>query len=187
MTSIPGATNVVLTGRGAGPKLDALARSTKNGTPFAPAGRGSCCWRRKAWRRRGGIGREVGCTTGHGPRSGGCASPSSGWAGLDETGKPGQRSQIQTAETAKTHPWAVLDSPVPDGYARWTGPLIAARPWRCGRAICLALSSSALRTSISRPRKSWCESNDPRFCGESRRDRRALSRSAGKRACSCGR
>ena len=30
------------------------------------------------------------------------------------------------ARTVKGTPCPVLDSPVPDGYARWTGPLIAA-------------------------------------------------------------
>jgi transposase len=68
------------------------------------------------------IGREVGCTTG----------TASKWreryaekrlAGLDETGERGADPKY-TAEADKRI-LSVLDGPVPDGYARWTGPLIA--------------------------------------------------------------
>ena len=54
---------------------------------------------------------------------------------------------------------ALLEQPPPDGYARWTGPLLAATlgdvdvqyVWRLLRAQKLDLAG----------RKSWCESNDP--------------------------
>jgi hypothetical protein len=58
----------------------------------------------------------------------------------------------------------VLDRPVPAGYGRWTGPLIAAElgdvdvqyVWRFLRAQKIDLAA----------RKSWCESNDPDFAAK---------------------
>jgi transposase len=55
----------------------------------------------------------------------------------------------------------VLDKPRPDGYGRWSGPLIATElgdvdvqyVWRFLRAQKIDLAA----------RKSWCESNDPEF------------------------
>ena len=80
-------------------------------------------------------------------------------AGLDETGNRGAEPKY-TAETDKRI-LAVLDGPVPAGYARWTGPLIAAAlgdvdvqyVWRFLRAPKIDLLA----------RKSWGESNDPDF------------------------
>jgi hypothetical protein len=73
------------------------------------------------------------------------------------------RSAAYTKYTAETDKriLAVLDGPVPAGYVRWTGPLIAAAlgdvdvqyVWRFLRAHKIDLSA----------RKSWCESNDPDF------------------------
>ena len=94
------------------------------------------------------IGREVGCTTG----------TASKWrvryaanrrAGLDETGHRGAEPKY-TAETDKRI-LAVLDGPVPAGYARWTGPLIAAAlcdvdvqyVWRFLRAHKIDLSAAS--------------------------------------------
>jgi hypothetical protein len=59
---------------------------------------------------------------------------------------------------------AVLDRPVPAGYGRWTGPLIAAElgdvdvqyVWRFLRAQKIDLAA----------RKSRCESNDPAFAAK---------------------
>ena len=56
---------------------------------------------------------------------------------------------------------ALLDQPPPEGYARWTGPLLAAAlcdvdvqyVWRFLREHRIDLAA----------RKSWCESNDPAF------------------------
>ena len=107
------------------------------------------------------IGREVGCTIG----------TASKWrvryaanrrAGLDETGNRGAEPKY-TAETDKRI-LAVLDGPVPAGYARWTGLLIAAAlgdvdvqfVWRFLRAHKIDLLA----------RKSWCESNDPDFAAK---------------------
>ena len=85
--------------------------------------------------------------------------PKSGLAGLDETGDRGAEPKY-TAETGKRI-LALLDQPPPEGYARWTGPLLAAAlgdvdvqyVWRFLRAQKIDLAG----------RKSWCESNDPEF------------------------
>ena len=107
------------------------------------------------------IGRVVGCTTG----------TASKWrvryaavrfAGLSETGNRGAEPKY-TAQTGKRI-LAVLDTAVPAGYARWTGPLIAARlgdvdvqhVWRFLREQKIDLAG----------RKSWCESNDPAFAAK---------------------
>jgi transposase len=107
------------------------------------------------------IGRAVGCTTG----------TASKWrvryaekrlAGLNETGNRGAEPKY-TAETNKRI-LALLDQPSPEGYARWTGPLVAAALgdvdvqyiWRFLRAQKIALAG----------RKSWCESNDPKFAAK---------------------
>src|SRR4029434_4788320 len=58
----------------------------------------------------------------------------------------------------------LLDEPPPNGYARWTGPLLAEalgdvheqQVWRFLRAQKIDLSG----------RKSWCESNDPEFAAK---------------------
>ena len=73
---------------------------------------------------------------------------------------------------------ALLDKPPPEGYARWTGPLLAKAlgdvdvqyVWRFLREHNIDLAA----------RKSWCESNDPEFAAESRRCGRPLCRSAGQ-------
>ena len=82
-----------------------------------------------------------------------------GLAGLAERPRPGPPAKYD-AETAK-RVLAVLDRPAPAGFARWTGPLIAAalgdvhtqHVWRVLRAQKLDLAAS----------KSWCESTDPEF------------------------
>lgn len=59
---------------------------------------------------------------------------------------------------------ALLDEPPPNGYAHWTGPLLAEalgdvheqQVWRFLRAQKIDLSG----------RKSWCESNDPEFAAK---------------------
>jgi hypothetical protein len=104
----------------------------------------------KAWRAR--RRRSTGC----GSARGSCC-----WrrAGLDETGERGAEPKY-TAETGKRI-LALLDRPPPKGYARWTGPLLEAAPgdvdiqyiWRFLRAQKIGLAG----------RKSWCESNDPKF------------------------
>ena len=107
------------------------------------------------------IGRAVGCTTG----------TASKWrvryaekrfGGLDETGDRGAEPKY-TAETGKRI-LALLDQPKPKGFARWSGPLLAAAlgdvdvqyVWRFLRAQKIDLAG----------RKSWCESNDPKFAAK---------------------
>ena len=80
-------------------------------------------------------------------------------AGLDETGERGAEPKYTTATNKRI--LALLDQTPPEGYARWTGPLLAATlddvdvqyVWRFLRAQKIDLAG----------RKSWCESNDPAF------------------------
>lgn len=82
-----------------------------------------------------------------------------GLAGLAGKPLPGARPKYD-AQTGKRI-LAVLDRPPPPGFARWTGPLIAAelgdvhaqQVWRFLRAQKIDLVA----------RKSWCESKDPEF------------------------
>jgi transposase len=82
-----------------------------------------------------------------------------GLAGLSDKPHPGP-TPTYDAETGRRI-LAVLDRDPPAGYARWTGPLIAAElgdvheqyVWRFLRTQKIDLSG----------RKSWCESNDPEF------------------------
>ena len=82
-----------------------------------------------------------------------------GLEGLKDRKRSG-KPKTYTAETDRRI-LAVLDGPVPEGYARWTAPLIAERlgdvheqrVWRVLRTHKIDLAG----------RKSWCESNDPEF------------------------
>jgi transposase len=82
-----------------------------------------------------------------------------GLAGLTDKPRPGPRPKYG-AESGRRI-LAVLDKPPPAGFARWTGPLIAAelgdvheqQVWRFLRAQQIDLDG----------RKSWCESQDPDF------------------------
>jgi transposase len=82
-----------------------------------------------------------------------------GLEGLKDRKRSG-KPKTYTAETDKRI-LAVLDEPVPEGYARWTAPLIAERLgdvheqriWRVLRKHKIDLAG----------RKSWCESTDPEF------------------------
>lgn len=85
-----------------------------------------------------------------------------GLAGLEERRRSGAKPKY--GEQTGRRILAVLDDPPPPGYARWTGPLIAAalgdvheqQVWRFLRAQKIDLSG----------RKSWCESSDPAFAGK---------------------
>jgi hypothetical protein len=78
-------------------------------------------------------------------------------AGLDETDERGAEPKYTTATNKRI--LALLDQTPPEGYARWTGPLLAAAlvdvqyVWRFLRAQKIDLAG----------RKSRCESNDPAF------------------------
>lgn len=82
-----------------------------------------------------------------------------GLEGLKDAPRPGAKPVYGAATERRV--LALLDRPPPQGYARWTGPLLAAalgdvsddEVWRILRRNKIAL----------RRRKSWCESNDPDF------------------------
>jgi transposase len=158
MKGIPDATAIILSEEErAG--LEGLARSTK--TQYRLRQRARIVLLAAGGAATRAIGREVGCTTG----------TASKWrvryaaerlAGLSETGNRGNDPKY-TVETDKRI-LAVLNSAAPKGYARWTGPLIAAAlgdvdvqyVWRFLRAQKIDLAA----------RKSWCESNDPDFAAK---------------------
>ncbi len=95
-------------------------------------------------------------------RSGVCVTPKIGWAGLDETGNRGNAPKYGMDATRRI--LRVLDLAPPDGYGRWTGPLIAdalgdvdvQHVWRVLRLQKIYLAA----------RRSWCESNDPEFAAK---------------------
>lgn len=85
-----------------------------------------------------------------------------GLSGLAERRRPGPRPKY--GEETGRRILATIAEPPPAGYARWTGPLIAAalgevyeqQVWRFLRAQRIDLDG----------RKSWCESNDPAFAAK---------------------
>src|SRR6202167_4625308 len=120
MIGIPEATAIVLTAAERS-ELDGLARSTK--TEHRLRQRARIVLAAADGMATRAIGRKVGCTTG----------TASKWrvryaerrlAGLDETGERGNDPKYTEADDQRI--LAALDQPVPAGYARWTGPLIAA-------------------------------------------------------------
>ena len=82
-----------------------------------------------------------------------------GLEGLNDKPRPG-KVPIYTKATDKRI-LALLDKPPPEGFVRWTGPLLAEAlgdvdvqyVWRFLRSHKIDLVA----------RKSWCESNDPEF------------------------
>jgi transposase len=155
MSGIPEATLIILSSEERA-ELEGLARSTRTEHRLRQRARIVLLAAQGAATRA--IGRAVGCTTG----------TASKWrvryardrlAGLDETGNRGAEAKY-TAATDKRI-LALLDAPPPQGYARWTGPLLSAAlgdvdvqyVWRFLRAQKIDLAG----------RKSWCESHDPEF------------------------
>jgi hypothetical protein len=149
MKSIPAATPITLT------KEETLSLKAwpvrRRRNTGCDSGRGLCCFRRRAWRRAQSAERSA-----------------SKWRvryaerrrpGLDETGDRGNEPKYTDATDQRL--LAVLDRPIPAGYARWNGPLIAKAlgdvdmqyAWRFLRTHKIDLAG----------RKSWCESNDPDF------------------------
>jgi len=82
-----------------------------------------------------------------------------GLEGLKDKAHPGKKP-LYTPATDKRI-LSLLDKPPPQGFGRWTGPLLAKAlgdvdvqyVWRCLRHYKVDLAA----------RKSWCESNDPDF------------------------
>jgi transposase len=158
MSGIPKATPIVLTEEERA-ELDGLARSTR--AEYRLRQRARIVLLAAEGLATRAIARAVGCTIG----------TASKWrvryaekrrAGLDETGSRGAEAKY-TAETGRRI-LAVLDGPPPEGYARWTAPLIARAlgdvheqyVWRFLRAQKIDLSG----------RKSWCQSQDPEFAAK---------------------
>jgi transposase len=155
MRGIPEATVIILMAEERA-ELEGLARSTKTEHRLRQRARIVLLAADGVASRA--IGRAVGCTTG----------TASKWrvryaakrlAGLDETGERGAEPKYTTATNKRI--LALLDQTPPEGYARRTGPLLAAAlddvdvqyVWRFLRAQKIDLAG----------RKSWCESNDPAF------------------------
>ena len=120
MIGIPEAIAIILT-TAERTELEGLARSTK--TEYRLRQRARIVLLAAEGMASRAIGRAVGCTTG----------TASKWrvryaekrfGGLDETGDRGAEPKY-TAETGKRI-LALLDQPKPKGYARWSGPLLAA-------------------------------------------------------------
>jgi len=158
MKSIPKATAIELT-QDDRTVLEGFVRSTK--TEYRLRQRARIVLLAAGGMATRAIGREVGCTTG----------TASKWRvrfakhrleGLSETGNRGAAPKY-TAQTDKRI-LAQLDTSPPDGYGRWSGPLIAAAlgdvdvqyVWRFLRAQKIDLAG----------RKSWCQSNDPDFAAK---------------------
>jgi transposase len=82
-----------------------------------------------------------------------------GLGGLEDLPRSGKEPKYGPATNRRI--LALLDKPPPQGYARWTGPLLATAladvdvqyVWRFLREHKIDLAA----------RKSWCESNDPAF------------------------
>ena len=127
------------------------------------------------------IGRALGCTTG----------TASKWRvryakdrlrGFSEVGDRGAEARYDRETDRRI--LALLDAATPEGYANWTGPLIAKRlgdvhvqyVWRFLRAQKIDLSG----------RKSWCQSDDPEFAAKAA-EIVGLDRLARQRDRACGR
>lgn len=85
-----------------------------------------------------------------------------GLEGLEDKPRPGKPPTYGAATDKRI--LTLLDRPAPKGYARWTGPLLAEAlgdvdvqyVWRFLREQKIDLAA----------RKSWCESDDPRFAAK---------------------
>src|ERR1700684_1430312 len=146
MKSIPEATAITLTNEER-TELEGLARSTKTEHRLRQRARIVLL------SADGLAARAIGRAVGYAERR---------FGALDETGERGNDPKYTEADDQRI--LAALDQPVPAGYARWTGPLIAAGlgdvgvqyVWRFLRANKIDLAA----------RKSWCESNDPAFAAK---------------------
>ncbi len=155
MSGIPEATVIILTAEERA-ELESLARSTKTEHRLRQRARIVLLAADGVASRS--IGRAVGCTTG----------TASKWrvryarkrlADLDETGERGAEPKY-TTETNKCI-LALLDQPPLEGYARWTGPSLAAALGDVDVQYVRRLLR-AQKIDLA-GRKSWCESNDLEF------------------------
>ena len=137
MRGIPEATVIILMAEERA-ELEGLARSTKTEHRLRQRARIVLLAADGVASRA--IGRAVGCTTG----------TASKWrvryaakrlAGLDETGERGAEPKYTTATNKRI--LALLDQTPPEGYARWTGPLLAGRRLRRIQSGCQRLAGAA--------------------------------------------
>jgi transposase len=158
MRSIPEATPIILT-EAERTELEGLARSRK--TEYRLRQRSRIVLLAAEGIATRAIGRKVGCTTGTASKWR-VRYAERGLAGLDETGHRGNAPKYTADATRRM--LRVLNLRPPDGYGRWTGPLIAKalgdvdvqHVWRMLRAQKIDLAAC----------KSWCESNDPDFAAK---------------------
>lgn len=158
MSSLSAATPIILTSEERA-ELEGLARSTK--TEHRTRLKAQIVLMAADGAATRAIGRVLGCTTG----------TASKWrvryardrlAGFSETGHRGAEAKYGIETDRRI--LALLDTAPPEGYASWTGPLIAKAlgdvhiqyVWRFLRAHKIDLSG----------RKSWCQSNDPEFAAK---------------------
>jgi transposase len=158
MKSIPEATTIELAQEERA-ELEGLARSTK--TEHRMRQRAQIVLLAVDGMATRAIGRTVGCTTG----------TASKWrvryaqkrlVGLEETGNRGAERKYTEATDKRI--LALLEAPPPEGYARWTAPLLAKAlgdvdVQYIGRFL------RAHKIDLA-ARKSWCESNDPEFAAK---------------------
>lgn len=155
MANIQEATPIILTDDER-VQLESLARSTKTEDRLRKKARIVLLAAQGLATRA--IGREVGCTTGTAAKWR-VRFAARRFDGFSEVGNRGAVARY-TEETDRRI-LAQLDKPVPCGYARWTGPLLAEALgnvgvqyiWRFLRAQKIDLAH----------RKSWCQSKDPDF------------------------
>jgi transposase len=158
MSSLSAATPIILTSEERA-ELEGLARSTK--TEHRTRLRAQIVLMAADGAATRAIGRALGCTTG----------TASKWRvryardrlpGFSETGHRGAEAKYGIETDRRI--LALVDTAPPEGYANWTGPLIAKAlgdvhvqyVWRFLRAHKIDLSG----------RKSWCQSNDPEFAAK---------------------
>src|ERR1700693_2530819 len=134
MSGIPEATVIILTAEERA-ELEGLARSTK--TEHRLRQRARIVLLAADGIASRSIGRAVGCTIGTASNGRGRYARKR-LAGLDETGERGAKPKY-TTETNKRI-LALLDLPPPEGYARWTGPLLAAAVGGRGVPYCWRLA-----------------------------------------------
>src|SRR6478672_3338016 len=159
MKSIPAATPITLT-KEEHAELEGLARSTKTEHRLRQRARIVLLAAEGVATRA--IGREVGCTTG----------TASKWRvryaerrrpGLDETGDRGNEPKYTDATDKRL--LAVLDRPIPAGYARWNGPLIAKALGDVDVQICLAHPQDRSRRAQELVRKQRSRFRGQGGCG----------------------
>lgn len=158
MSSLSTATPITLTSEERA-ELEGLARSTK--TEHRTRLKAQIVLMAADGAATRAIGRALGCTTGTASKWR-VRYASDRLAGFSEVGHRGAEAKYGIETDRRI--LALLDTAPPEGYASWSGPLIAKAlgdvhvqyVWRFLRAHKIDLSG----------RKSWCQSNDPEFAAK---------------------